>query len=122
MAYNLDTHNVYKYADTGGYHGSISDGVSLLKSAELLVGHNIIGFDNRVVDDLFGTDLNNKRCHDTFVMSQTLRYKRTHRHGLAGWGEHLGNNKIEFHEWDRFTPEMMKYCVQDVKVNVDDLQ
>ena len=119
VAYNLDTHNVYKYADVHGYHGSIADGVALLKSAELLVGHNLIGFDNRVVDDLYGTNLNDKRIHDTFVMSQTLRYKRSHRHGLAGWGEALGNHKIEFHEWDKFTPEMMRYCMQDVKVNVD---
>ena len=119
VAYNLDTDYIYKYADAEGYHGSIQDGVNLLSGAELLVGHNIIGFDNRVVDDLYNTSLNEKRVYDTWVMSQTLRYKRSHRHGLAGWGEHLGNKKIDFDEWEKFTPEMMKYCVQDVKVNVD---
>jgi len=119
VAYNLDTNYIYKYADAEGYHGNIQDGVNLLSGAELLVGHNIIGFDNRVVDDLYNTNLNEKRVHDTWVMSQTLRYKRSHRHGLAGWGEHLGNSKIDFDAWEKFTPEMMKYCVQDVKVNVD---
>lgn len=119
VAYNLDTDYIYKYADAEGYHGNIQDGVNLLAGAELLVGHNIIGFDNRVVDDLYNTSLNEKRVYDTWVMSQTLRYKRSHRHGLAGWGEHLGNKKIDFDEWEKFTPEMMKYCVQDVKVNVD---
>jgi len=119
VAYNLDTNYIYKYADAEGYHGNIQDGVNLLSGAELLVGHNIIGFDNRVVDDLYNTNLNEQRVHDTWVMSQTLRYKRSHRHGLAGWGEHLGNSKIDFDAWEKFTPEMMKYCVQDVKVNVD---
>ena len=118
VAYNLDTDYVYKYADAPGYHGSVSDGVALLNAAELLVGHNIIGFDNRVVENLHGHKLNDKRCHDTFVMSQTLRYKRKHRHGLAGWGEALGNNKIDYDDWSKFSDEMMRYCVQDVKVNV----
>ena len=118
VAYNLDTDYVYKYADAPGYHGSVSDGVALLNAAELLVGHNIIGFDNRVVENLHGYKLNDKRCHDTFVMSQTLRYKRKHRHGLAGWGEALGNSKIDYSDWSKFSDEMMRYCVQDVKVNV----
>ena len=119
VAHNIDSGVTYKFADTGGYHGSVSDGVNLLKNAELLVGHNIIGFDNRVVENLFGVVLNDKRCHDTFVMSQTLRYKRRHRHGLAGWGEALGNSKGDFSDWEKFSPEMMKYCVQDVMVNKD---
>ena len=120
VAFNLDTKTIYKFTkDPKDGLASIKDGVSLLSNADLLVGHNIIGFDNRVVDDLHGTSLNEKRCHDTFVMSQVLRYKRSHRHGLAGWGEHLGNSKWEFDDWEKYSPEMLKYCVQDVKVNVD---
>ena len=119
VAQNLDTKQIYKFSDHATLHGSIADGAALLSNAELLVGHNIIGFDNRVVDKLCGTDLNSKRIHDTFVMSQVLRYQRPHRHGLAGWGEALGNKKGDFHEWDSYSPEMLKYCIQDVAVNVD---
>jgi len=118
VAYNIDTKVTYKFSDHDNLHGSIEDGVRLLKNAELLIGHNIIGFDNRVINDLYDVDLNNNRCHDTFVMSQVLSYKRTHRHGLAGWGEHLGNSKITFNEWDKYSREMLRYCVQDVMVNV----
>ena len=67
VAYDIDTRTVYKFADTGGYHGSVRDGVNLLGRAELLIGHNIIGFDNRVIQKLFGIHLNDIRCHDTFV-------------------------------------------------------
>ena len=120
VAQNLDTNQIYKFSDHDNLHGSISDGASLLQNAELLVGHNIIGFDNVVMDKLCGTTLNEKRLHDTWVMSQVLRYKRNHRHGLAGWGEHLGNSKITYEDgWDAYSREMLRYCVQDVRVNVD---
>ena len=119
IAQNLDTNQIYKFSDHDNLHGSIQDGVNLLANADLLVGHNIIGFDNRVIDNLYGTKLNTKRIHDTFVMSQTLRYKRKHKHGLAGWGEALGNSKIDYDDWSNYNKEMLKYCIQDVKVNVD---
>ena len=117
VAYNIDTHTMYTFSDHKTYNGTIADGVRLLENAELLIAHNGIGFDARVLDEMFGTNLLSKRIHDTFVMSQVLSYKRKHRHGLAGWGEHLGNNKWAFDQWDEFSHEMVKYCQQDVKVN-----
>ena len=119
VAHNIDTGVTYKFADTGGYHGSVHDGVNLLNNARLLIGHNICGFDNPVVEKLFGHPLNDKHCHDTLVMSQVLRYKRGHRHGLKAWGEKLHNSKIDYDDWSQFSPEMMRYCVQDVMLNVD---
>lgn len=118
IAYDLDTKMVYKFSDYDNLHGSIADGVRLLEKADLLIGHNIIGFDNRIVDKLYGTDLQSKRIHDTFIMSQVLSYKRKHRHGLAGWGEHLGNSKITYDDWSNYNKEMLRYCIQDVMVNV----
>ena len=119
VAYNIDTQMVYKFSDFDNLHGSIKDGVRLLENADLLIGHNIINFDNRVIDDLYNTDLNSKQCHDTFIMSQVLSYKRDHKHGLAGWGQKLGNQKWDFDQWDQYSREMLKYCVQDVMVNYD---
>ena len=119
VAQDVDTGQIYKFSDHDNLHGTIADGAAFLQKAELLIGHNIIGFDNRVVDKLCGTSLNEKRCHDTFVMSQVLRYRRPHKHGLAGWGQHLGNNKMHFDDWDNYSKEMLKYCIQDVKVNVE---
>ena len=119
VAKNIDTNMIYKFSDHDNLHGSIKDGAAFLSNADVLIGHNIIGFDNRVVDDLCGTDLNSKKCYDTFVMSQVLRYQRQHKHGLAGWGEHLGNSKMHFDEWDKYSREMLRYCIQDVEVNHD---
>lgn len=119
VAIDINTGLTFKFSDEDNLHGSIADGVAMLERAELLIGHNIIGFDNRVVDKLYGTDLNSKRIHDTFVMSQVLSYKRNHRHGLAGWGEKLRNSKIHFDDFSQYSKEMLRYCVQDVRVNWD---
>ena len=117
VAKDIDNGSLYTFSDYDNLHGSIRDGISFLQNAELLIGHNIIGFDNRIIDRLYGSQLNEKRIHDTFVMSQVLRYKRKHKHGLAGWGEALGNNKIEYNDWSHYNKEMLKYCIQDVEVN-----
>ena len=113
VAINPDNGQVFKYGPNG-----IQDGLNLLKSAECLIGHNIIGFDNLVVKKLHGIDLNDKKIYDTWIMSQVLNYRRPHKHGLAGWGEHLGYKKIDFHDFEQYSEEMMRYCVQDVKLNV----
>ena len=52
-------------------------------------------------------------------MSQVLRYKRGHRHGLKGWGEAINNSKIDYDDWSQYSKEMLRYCVQDVMLNVD---
>lgn len=119
VAQNMETGNVYRYSDYDDKLPPIKDGVSLLNNAKVLIGHNIIGFDNVQVDKLYGTDLNSKKCYDTWIMSQVLRYRRTHKQGLAGWGEHLNNSKIHYDDWSNYSREMLRYCVQDVKLNVD---
>ena len=91
VAIDADTGTTYKFSDYDSDLLSLADGLALLERADILIGHNIIGYDNVMIERLHGLKLNSKKCYDTFVMSQTLRYKRGHKHGLAGWGEHLGN-------------------------------
>lgn len=119
VAYNLDTHQVYKFSDHDENLMSIKDGVTMLSRASLLVGHNIIGFDNYWIKQIYGVDLSEVKIHDTLIMSQVLRYKRKHKHGLKSWGEQLNNSKIDYDDWSGYSREMLRYCVQDVKLNVD---
>lgn len=118
VAQNMETGIVYKYSDHDDKLPSIKDGVQILSNAKVLIGHNIIGFDNIQVDKLYGTNLNSKKCYDTWIMSQVLRYRRSHKQGLAGWGEHLNNSKMHYDDWSAYSKEMLRYCVQDVKLNV----
>ena len=119
VAYNLDSGTTYKFSDYDDSLPGMDDGCAVLNNAEVLIGHNIIGFDNLIMEKLYGLKLNDKKVYDTWVMSQVLQYKRQHKHGLAGWGEHLNNSKISFDDWDKYSREMLRYCVQDVMLNVD---
>ena len=122
VAINPDNGQVFKYGPN-----AINDGLSLLQSAECLIGHNIIGFDNLILERLHGVKLNEKKCYDTWIMSQVLDFNNPKlpknkigktSHGLAAWGQSLNYPKIDFHDFDKYSDEMMRYCIQDVKLNV----
>ena len=122
VAINPDTNKVYKYGPN-----EIEYGISLLKSSTCIIGHNIIGFDNLVLKKLYNVDFDDKKIVDTWIMSQVLDFENPilpknkmgkASHGLGAWGTALGFPKFDFHEFDRYSEEMMKYCIQDVKLNV----
>ena len=125
-AQDIDTGIEYQFSDYSDECLSMADAHSLLRQADVHIGHNLIGYDLPTLSRLSGFTLApHQKVYDTWVMSQTLRYKRSHKHGLAGWGEHLGYSKIDF-DPEKFArgdnpevfPEMLRYCRQDVRLNV----
>ncbi len=114
---NVESSGVHKFTNENDKYPSIADGIRLLQDAELLIAHNGIGFDALIIKKLYGVDLYEKKFFDTWIASQVLNYRRPHKHGLAGWGEHLKYPKFDFHEFDRYSETMMNYCVRDVKLN-----
>ena len=116
---NLDTNRIMKYTnESDKYDGPIEMGLSLLQNAKLLVAHNGIGFDALIIKQLYNIDLyDGDRFFDTWIASQVLNYRRPHKHGLAGWGEHLKYHKGNYDDWSHFSETMMEYCVRDVKLN-----
>lgn len=54
---------------------------------------------------------------DLFVLSQFLEPDRP-RHNLASYGEQLNNSKIDFHDFSKYTEEMLQYCRQDVDLTL----
>jgi len=92
----------------------------MMSEATLLVGHNIIGFDLLALEKLFGWKPSvSTNIHDTLVMSQVLDYRRfgMEGHSLDAWGQHLGLEKISFHEFSHYSKEMLVYCERDVDLN-----
>ena len=116
------TKKIYTYADQPG-NLPIKHGLDLMSKADALIGHNIIGFDLMGLEKLYNwKPSEHTRLIDTWIMSQTLRFNRTHKHGLAGWGKHLGYSKIDNSEWaadgfKTYDPRMIEYCINDVKLN-----
>ena len=95
----------------------LQEGLQLLKDADKLIGHNIIGFDIPVIKNLTGVDLTDKNIVDTLVLSRLFNPVREGNHGLERWGYALGSPKIEFDEYTKYSKEMLKYCEQDVYLN-----
>ena len=101
-----------------------------LEGCTEIIGHNIVGFDLPVLklyglldysigypgeqSTLFGIDC---EITDTLLWSKLLNADRFGGHSLESWGKRLNEPKSDFHEWNRFSQEMLNYCVQDTAVN-----
>ena len=93
------------------------EGVALLQKADVLIGHNIIGFDVPVINKIMGVDLRSKELIDTLVMSRLFNPVRDKGHGLGVWGGRLKFPKIDYKEFSTYSDEMLEYCVNDVELN-----
>jgi hypothetical protein len=88
-----------------------------LRSADVLIGHNLLGYDLPVLQRLLDVNLYDKTIVDTLVLSRLFDPTRGGGHSLEAWGRTLGYPKVEHEEWDTFSPEMQHRCTEDVKLN-----
>jgi hypothetical protein len=110
-------------------------GVQLLEDADLVVGHNIIGYDLPVLRKLYGWFGRTGDCLDTLLLSRLyhpnlmeidkqnnwegMPLKLYGSHGLEAYGYRLKEHKGTFAketDWSGWSQDMQDYCVQDVKV------
>lgn len=129
--------------DTGeqfSYHGAeVRLGIHKLECADLIVGHNVIGFDLPAIRKVFPRFSTGALVRDTLVLSRLFwphiaddDFKRVARpgsifpknmigrHSLEAWGYRIGSYKGDFKgPWDQWTPEMSEYMDQDVVVTRD---
>ena len=120
---------------------SVKMGIQTLLDADVLVGHNIAGYDIPLIREAYDFDFKGKVI-DTLVLSR-LFYPHVMdrdyeirplgmpdrlygRHSLEAWGHRLKCFKGDFAKqdgaWETYTPEMLDYCVQDTQVTVQLLQ
>lgn len=86
--------------------------------SDYVVGHNLIGFDRGVLERE-GVHIPEEKCLDTLVLSRLYDPAITGGHSLKAWGARLKFEKKDFIGEDfenGYTPEMGKYCAQDVRV------
>ncbi len=116
VAQDVDTMDVFTFDNT-----QLEAGYLFLKSADKLIGHNIIGYDLPALKKVTGFDLSNKKIVDTLVLSRLFKPTREGGHGLESWGYRLKFNKGDYGEqedaWDEYRPEMLEYCKRDVELN-----
>ena len=118
-----------------GSNYSISTALSHLEVADVIVGHNIIGFDLPYIHHLYPWFNPCGTIIDTLLLSRLyhpnlldIDKKMAHkdmptklygRHSLEAYGYRLGVYKGDFAkdtDWKEWSQEMQDYCIQDVKV------
>jgi hypothetical protein len=110
---DLDTRQTYVFRHNKRMN-NIAKGIAMLNEADLLVGHNIVGFDVPVLELLYPEETNIQAVlRDTLVLSRVFfadekerdfrRWKRGElegkeigRHGLESWGQRLGLHKGDY--------------------------
>jgi len=95
----------------------LEQGKEFLQTADVLIGHNIIGYDIPVLERLINFKYTGG-IEDTLVMSRLFNPVRENGHSLKIWGYRVGFHKQEQPEdFDSYTPEMLEYCTRDVELN-----
>ena len=138
---DIDTGHVYSCSNHDDYE-PIVNGIHLISQADLLIGHNVINFDFRALKKVYShlTRKPGSVICDTLIMSRVLwpelepvdEQKFSHieskykgKHSLGAWGDRLNVNKSDFpvadgeEKWDKWTPEMQKYCENDTLVSLE---
>lgn len=79
----------------------------------IFVGHNFIAYDAPMLNRFWGSAIPIGKIVDTFVLSQLYNPSFSGGHSLDAWGRRLRYNKGTFKEFDKFSEEMMQYCMRD---------
>ena len=132
--HNTEDDSVTVYNDEGTEQPIIR-AITQLDEADIIVGHNIIGYDCRVIKKLNPFFEPQGKVYDTLILSrlyhpdmlaldQHMKWKDMPtklygRHSLESYGYRLDEHKGDFgkeNDWSKWSQEMQDYCVQDVKV------
>ena len=106
----------YTYNNEVRYTHRVSVMRRLLKSAKVLIGHNIIRYDIPLLEKLLGIKIK-ARLIDTLALSWYLNHNRI-IHGLDSYGKDYGIPKPKIDNWDSLTKkEYANRCIEDVKIN-----
>lgn len=109
---NIETGEVKEFYDRDTFSAFVSDD-------HIYIGHNILSFDALVLNRLWGSNLKLDHCIDSLVLSYLYNPAIQDGHSLEAWGHRLKKPKGTFSDFSRLTPEMVKYCRQDVNVTCE---
>ena len=108
---DIDTNEVNTWKEATGLRQYINE-------QDLLIGHNIIGFDLPVLNRLWNLNTESNPLRDTLIMSRLLNPVLEKGHSLDSWGERLGLKKGDFNDFGGgLSEDMVAYCIQDVEIS-----
>jgi DNA polymerase I-like protein with 3'-5' exonuclease and polymerase domains len=117
---DFGTKEIFKFVSKYGIiNDVIRSALRVLDEYDVLIGHNIIGYDLVVLKHLcYWEPRPEVTITDTWILSQLIQYKRKHKHGLEGWGEALKKPKVGLDvDFSQYSMLMEQRCVGDVELN-----
>lgn len=113
----------YRFVETPNEVETLVDYTSILdwfkwmeEEQHVAIGHNIIGYDFKVVEKVLNYKYSGKRI-DTLPLSWYLNHDRR-LHGLESYGEDFGVPKPVIDDWSTQTIEDYKHrCEEDTMIN-----
>lgn len=110
--------------------GNLKGALKLINSCDYNVGHNILGFDIPVIENLVGEVTSYPLdtlllCKLMYTSDQLYNIDRGIEdmpkdiqggYSLKAYGYRFGDYKIQFEQFDKLTDEMLEYCDQDVNL------
>ena len=111
--YDIDTQESKLYGP-----GDLDAGVKALSSADLLIGHNICGYDIPALGILRPDFVPPENLIDTLVLGCIL-YPDDRVMSLEAWAKrlYLKQQKVENEDWSVYTEHMGERCQADVSIN-----
>ncbi len=80
------------------------------------VGHNFIGYDAPTLNRIIGTRIAISDIIDTMLTGMAYNPSLEGGHSLEEWGKRLNFPKGDFNDFDKFSEEMVQYCLQDCRL------
>jgi len=114
---NIETNEIITFSDYDKDSKPLNELLPFLNKAKVLIGHNIINYDNVVLHKLLGWQPQNIKMIDTMLLSQMNNFRREGKHSLKNFGAILGDAKLEFSNFHEYSEDMKKYALQDVNLN-----
>ena len=134
--YDLETNTQTTYNDEGNAE-PIVRGVQRLEDTDVIIGHNIIGYDLPAIRSIYPWFRYSGNLIDTLLLSRLLHsdllavdksrqwrlmpLRLYGRHSLEAYGYRLGVYKGDFAkdtDWEQWSPAMQEYCENDVQLTL----
>ena len=95
----------------------ISEGLAYLNSFDVIVGHNIGGYDLPAVFKLYGWRPDS-RWVDTHILSRLTEPDRPEGHSIEAWAKYFGTEKEgkDIEDWSTLTKLMIDRCKSDARI------
>ena len=121
---NLATGEVKSFTPDDEYY--LHYMLEFMDSCDVLIGHNIHGYDFPLLKKLFGYEYKGAKI-DTLVWSKMLQPHRkvpwqcpikNKPHSVETWGYRVGRGKPSHDDWSQYSKEMLHRCSEDTAIQV----